>query len=125
MASEPRFRPLPIEPDEGFPQAFLLSFLDATFIMSFHVNIAEDAQPDGNGLYELPGKGAFMVLTVSQHLQAGPAILMRRKLVRHQILEAGAMLLRFTRLSVARLNINGVGAFGSVVEGEVAARWAS
>lgn len=125
MASEPIFLRLPIDPDEGFPQAFVLAFLGATYELSFYVNIAEGTAPDEDGIYELPMDRAFMVLTVTRQTAEGPVILARRKLVPQQIVEAGELLLRFATMKVAQLNLNGVGPHGSVVEGEVAARWAS
>jgi hypothetical protein len=125
MSGEPAFLPLPIDADEGFPQAFLLAFLGATYVLSFYVNIAEGTAPDAQGFYELPADRAFMVLTVARQSVDGPVILTRRKLVKQQVVEAGELLLRFTAMKVARLNLNGVGPHGSVVKGEVAPRWAS
>jgi hypothetical protein len=34
---------LPINPDEGFPQAFRLAFLDSTYQLRLYINIAEEA----------------------------------------------------------------------------------
>lgn len=125
MPGEPPFLPLPINADEGFPQAFLLAFLGATYVLAFYINIAEGIAPDADGFYDLPKTRGFMVLTVARQTVDGPVILVRRKLVKAQIVEAGELLLRFSTMKVAPLNLNGVGAYGSVVKGEVAPRWAS
>ena len=125
VITAPTFLKLPINPDEGFPQAFLLSFIGTTFVLSFYANVAEGLLPDEQGYYALPQPGAFLVMSVARQTPAGPVLITRCKLVVGQIIPAGELLLRFSAMKVAPLNLNGAGAYGSVVEGEVAARWLS
>ncbi len=125
IVTAPTFLRLPINADKGFPQAFLLSFIGTTFVLSFYANVTEGLLPDEHGYYALPQPGAFLVMSVARQTPSGSVLLARRKLVVGQVIPAGELLLRFSAMKVAPLNLNGAGAYGSVVEGEVAARWLS
>ena len=115
---------LPIDADEGFPQAFRLNFNSNSYRIVLYMNVLEGTQPDANGFYTLPAAGAFMVLRVLQENSAGPTVILQRKLVLNLEFEAGDVAFRFTQMYVARSNLNGVGSFGSRVMGGIAARWA-
>lgn len=141
---------LPINADEGFPQSFRLAIGDSLYTFLLYVNIAEEemlASPD-DAIFDLPtpGQRAFMVMRVARETPTGSRAVFQRKLVpgleyagptqplgaspADQPAPAGAvapasaseLAFYFSRIRVARANINGVGAFGSLVEGVVAAR---
>ena len=112
---------LPINADEGFPQAFRVNVGRGTYRLSFYVNVLESDQPGPKDLYELPEQGAFLVMRVVRDA-ATPAVIFQRRLVRDLEYEAGGLAFVFRRMLVARRNLNGVGAFGSEVVGGVAER---
>ena len=120
---------LPINADEGFPQAFRLDFNGVIYQILLYVNILEDAAalPDANGIYTLPDPhgGAFMVMRVVQEDVTGNRIIFQRKLVPNLEYEAAAVAFLFKKMQVAQLNLNSIGSFGSQVIGGIAARWAS
>jgi hypothetical protein len=124
--SERTYLSLPINADEGFPQAFRLTFNGRTYQFLLYVNLPE-AQLDEHEetIYELPQPGAFIVLRVVRETLDGPVTIFQRKLVPHLEYEAAELALIFDTMRVARLNLNGVGAFGSQLSGRIAARWAS
>ncbi len=120
---------LPINADEGFPQAFRLAFNNRLYRLLFYVNAPEEevlALPD-DGFLDLPAPGShsFMVLSLAREGADGSRVIFQRKLVLNLDYAAAELALRFTRIHVAKGNLNGVGAFGSEVGGLVAARWAS
>jgi hypothetical protein len=117
------FRQLPIDPTEGFPQAFRLSLAGRTYQFALHANVAEEiatAAPDG--LLDLPAPGAFLVLAVGREQPGGVVPLLRRKLVPDVEYHAAELALVFRTMQVDRRNLNGIGSFGSVVVGGVALR---
>lgn len=126
MATDPSPRTylaLPINADEGFPQAFRLSFLDQMYQFFFYTNILDDGPPvPDDFVYDLPAVGAFLVLRVARESPAGPVPIFCRKLVRNLEYEAAELVLAFDEMKVAKKNLNNAGAFGSTVVGRVAAR---
>ncbi len=119
---------LPINADEGFPQAFRLDFNGIVYQIVLYVNILEDAAalPDVNGIYTLPDPrgGAFMVMRVVQEDVAGNRVIFQRKLVPDFEYEAAEVAFLFKNMQVAQRNLNGIGSFGSQIIGGIAARWA-
>ncbi len=114
---------LPINADEGFPQAFRLNFLGNLYRVSLYVNVLEGDTPlPDDHIFQLPEPGAFMVMTVAREDMAGPAFLFRRKLVLNLEYEAAELAFVFQKINVARRNLNGIGSYGSEVVGGVAAR---
>jgi hypothetical protein len=103
--------------------------------MSLYVNVPEEGLPDQPDLLELcPARHAaaaetalapFMVMRVVRETPGGPVAIFQRKLVCNHEYEAFELAFLFTRIQVAKSNLNGAGAFGSLVQGGVAARWAS
>jgi hypothetical protein len=116
---------LPINADEGFPQAFRLSFNGNTYQVTLYVNILEDTLSDASTLYVLPQKGAFMVMRVAREDATGTTVIFQRKLVLNHEYEAQEVAFLFKQMTVAQENLNGVGTFGSVVLGGIATRWGS
>jgi hypothetical protein len=117
------FLRLPIDPAEGFPQAFRLTLAGRTYQFRLHANVAEELVDDGSGdLLDLPAKGAFLVLAVAREEPSGPVTILRRKLVPGLEYHAAELALLFRTMRLDRRNLNGLGAFGSDVVGGVALR---
>ena len=72
------FRRLPIDPAEGFPQEFRLGIADRTYRFRLHANVAEELIGSA-GQFELPIKGAFLVLAVGREEPVGRIIGTRRR----------------------------------------------
>jgi len=123
--SEHTYLQLPIGADEGFPQAFRLNFNGNRYQIVLYVNVLEGTQPDADDIFTLPALGAFMVMRVLREDSTGTRVISQRKLVLNLEFEAADVVFRFTRMRVARRNLNGVGSFGSQVLGGIATRWAS
>jgi hypothetical protein len=117
------FFALPIQEDEGFPQAFRLSVGNRSYQFRFYANVAEellDAAP--SGLLDLPAARAFLVLSVDREETAGVTTILRRKLVPGVEYHAAELALTFPTMRIDPRNLNGVGSFGSQVAGGVALR---
>jgi hypothetical protein len=122
--SERLYLKLPIRPDEGFPQAFQIAFLGTTYEFQFYVNVLETdaAVSDDDRIFDLPERGAYLVMRIARIAAGTRTTLFHRKLVPNHPYEAGELALVFRRMRVARRNINGFGSFGSDVIGGVAQR---
>jgi hypothetical protein len=118
------FLRLPINADEGFPQAFMLATGDAMYRFVLYVNVAEELLPGPETVMDLGSgvAGVFMVLTVAREDPGGETVLLRRKIVPGLQYQAGDLMLTFTTLRVAVRNLNAVGTYGSEVVGGVAQR---
>jgi len=117
------FFALPIQEDEGFPQAFRLSVGDHSYQFRFYVNVAEDLlDPTPTGLIDLPEARAFLVLSVDREETGGATTILRRKLVPGVEYHAAELALTFPTMRIDPRNLNGVGSFGSQVVGGVALR---
>ena len=121
------FSRLPIDPAEGFPQAFRLALAGRTYQFRVQASVAEEvveelatAAPDG--LLDLPATGAYLVLAVGREEPAGLTPILRRKLVPGVLYQAAELALTFRTMRVDRRNLNGLGSFGSDVVGGVAVR---
>ncbi|MCM6771970.1 hypothetical protein NDR87_03245 [Nocardia sp. CDC159] len=120
-----RYLRLPLDADQGFPQAVRISLGGRIYLLSAHVNVTDEtllAQPKP---LALPSPGAFLALAVTTEEAGRTRVLFRRKLVPDLEYQARELALVFTELAVHPLNINGSGAHGSSVVGGVALRWAS
>lgn len=114
---------LPINADEGFPQAFRLNFLGNTYQIALYVNALEGDEPrPADYLYQLPAPDAFLVMTVQREAPTGTETIFRRKLVCNLEYEAAELAFLFRTITVARRNLNGIGAYGSTIIGGIAAR---
>jgi hypothetical protein len=114
---------LPIQSDEGFPQAFQMAFLGNTYEFQLYVNVLEkDADVPQDFIYDLPAEGAYLVMRVVRVVAGSRTVVFQRKLVPNLEYEAGDLAFVFRRIRIARRNLNGFGSFGSDVLGGVAAR---
>ena len=114
---------LPINADEGFPQAFRLSFLGNSYQIALYVNALEGEQPlPDDYLYQLPAPDAFLVMTVQREQPTGDVVILRRKLVCNLEIEAAELAFLFRTITVAKRNLNGIGSYGSTIIGGIAAR---
>jgi hypothetical protein len=117
---------LPIDGDEGFPQAFRLTFNGRTYQILLYANLPEElVEAAEDQVFDLPAPHAFMVMRVARETTGQPEVIFHRKLVPNIDYEAQELAFRFDTMRVARRNLNGAGSFGSQVTGGVAARWAS
>lgn len=119
----PGFLALPVNADEGFPQAFRLSLAGRTYQFRLYANVAEELlDADPTGQLDLPVRGAFLVLSVDREEPGGLVTILRRKLVPGVEYHAAELALTFPTTRLDPRNLNGVGAFGSQVVGGVALR---
>jgi hypothetical protein len=117
------FLALPIDPAEGFPQAFRLSLGGHSYQFRLYVNVTEELLDGASGnLLDLPAKGAFLVLSVDREDPSGLTTILRRKLVPGVEYHAAELALTFPTMLLDPRNLNGVGSFGSRVVGGVALR---
>ena len=116
------FLRLPINPADGFPQAFRLTVAGRTYRFQLYANVAEELLEATTGLLELPVKGAFLVLSVDREEPGGLTTILRRKLVPGITYHAGELALTFPTMQLDPRNLNGIGEFGSRVVGGVAPR---
>lgn len=120
------YHPLPILPDEGFPQSFRLAFAERMYVVGLYVNVTEAllaTLPD-DALLELPQADAFLVARLARESgQSEPEVVFQRKLVPRLDYAAGDLALRFDELVVARRNLNAPGPHGSRVSGGIALAW--
>jgi hypothetical protein len=117
------FLALPIDPAEGFPQAFRLALGGQSYLFRLYANVVEEALAAAAGRpLDLPARGAFLVLSVDREEPAGPTTILRRKLVPGVEYHAAELALTFPRMRLDPRNLNGAGAFGSEVVGGVALR---
>ncbi|MGI8334817.1 hypothetical protein ACRYCC_33105 [Actinomadura scrupuli] len=115
------FRRLPIDADEGFPQAFRLAMPGREYQFRLYANIAEEiVQAAPAGPLDLPSAGAFLVLEVDREEPGGPVTILRRKLVPGVEYLAAELALTFRTIRLDLRNLNGIGSFGSEVTGGVA-----
>jgi hypothetical protein len=130
--TQPTFLQLPVNADEGFPQAFRIAMGSQTYTVTLQVDVAEEllptpGAPAGNdsrleAVLQLPQPGAFVVATLARDDAAGGTVLLRRKLVPGLIYRAGELLLTVQSMQVALRNLGGPGSFGSQIVAGVALR---
>jgi hypothetical protein len=111
---------LPVNADEGFPQSFRFGVGGSTYAAMLYVSVLD--QDESRAAYDLTTPGASLVLRIVREGPAEPRTIFLRRLVVDHEYEAGDLALLFRELKVDRRNLNGAGAFGSVVRGGVASR---
>ena len=118
---------LPINADEGFPQAFRLALGARAYTFTLYVNLLdEEGRPGDETVYDLArDPRAFMVMVVRRETPAPNEQIFRRRLVVDHEYAAAELGFLFTTIAVDRRNLGGVGSFGSTVLGGVATRWGS
>lgn len=125
--SELTYLTLPINPDEGFPQAFRLALGARAYTITLYVNLLdEDSRPDDQIVYDLArDQRAFMVMAVRRESPSPGEEIFRRRLVVEHEYEAAELGFLFKKIHVDRRSLGGVGSFGSSVVGGIATRWDS
>lgn len=128
------FAQLPVNPDEGFPQAFLFGFGGATYGITWYVDVAESELPaarlaDPTMIIDIIGDQAagggrtktavpqgILVLGIDRRDAQGVTPLLRRRVIPGLTYTAGQLLLAVRAASVALGNLNGTGNYGSVLD---------
>lgn len=115
------FLRLPIDADEGFPQAFRLAVAGRNYQFRLYANVAEDIVDSApSGPLDLPTAQAFLALSVDREEPGGPVTILRRKLVPDVEYPAAELALTFRTMRLDLRNLNAAGSFGSDVVGGVA-----
>ncbi|WP_157968506.1 hypothetical protein [Streptomyces geranii] len=115
------FLRLPIDADEGFPQAFRLAVSGRNYQFRLYANVAEDVVDSApSAPLDLPTARAFLVLSVDREEPGGPVTILRRKLVPGVEYLAAELALTFRTMRLDLRNLNAAGSFGSEVVGGVA-----
>ncbi|GKQ37930.1 hypothetical protein [Streptomyces sp. A012304] len=128
------FRLLPVEPDEGLPQAFRCPIGGTSYEFGLYANLHAGPDDPPQTLYDLacparteqptspPG---YLVLRVVGPGPHGPRVVFLRKLVAEAALvhHADRLAIRLLEAKVARGNLNGRGHYGSRIVIGVAPRW--
>jgi hypothetical protein len=125
--AELQYLKLPINPDEGFPQAFRLALAARAYTITLYINLLdEEGRSDDATVYDLARDArAFMVMSVHRDGPPNDEEIFHRRLVVDHEYDAAELGFLFKELRVDRRNLGGVGSFGSSVVGGVATRWAS
>ncbi|MGW4895345.1 hypothetical protein ACWEQL_24200 [Kitasatospora sp. NPDC004240] len=129
------FRRLPVEPDEGLPQAFSCPIGGVGYDFGLYATVHAGADDPPETLYDLAaparireptGPPGYLVLRVVGPGPDGPRVLFLRKLVAEPELvhHADRLAIRLLEARLARGNLNGRGHFGSEIVIGVALRWA-
>ena len=122
---------LPVNPDEGFPQSFLVALAGRTYRVELYVDVPEHLLPREPGQREsvdVVGGAAgpaigLLVATIARQEPDGTLVsLLRRRLLPGLLYSARELLLVVDEVRVAAGNLNGAGPFGSVLRARVGAR---
>jgi hypothetical protein len=114
---------LPVDADEGFPQAFRMTLGRGSYIIALYTNVAEEALAGVGRPLQLPQPGAFMVMVATREGPGQAQVIFQRKLVLGHEYGAAELAFVFQELTVDPRNLNAAGTFGSRVTGGVATRW--
>jgi hypothetical protein len=125
-------RRLPVNGDEGFPQAFLLGLGERTYRIELYVNVAEAELPrrglDPRTMIDVSGGGdtgnprGSLIGAVVRQDPAGEVVLLRRRLLPGLGYQAVEVELVLDTAVIAVGNLNGAGAYGSVIDARVGRR---
>ena len=118
---------LPADPDEGFPQAFLLNVQDVIYRISLAVYFTDPAYvlstEFAGTFFDLPDpeRGLYLNLRVEREDQPEPVRLLGvRRVVLDLPMPFGPLRFRFHRIKIAQGNLAGPAALGSELVAEVA-----
>jgi hypothetical protein len=127
------FTRLPVDPDEGFPQSFLLGLGGRTYGFSWYVNVPEvtllgDRRPHDPRVRldlvgdptEPDGPAGILVLIVDRRDPDGVVPLLRRRVLPGLVYDARDLWVRVDTIGIAVGNLNGAGSYGSVLDVQVA-----
>jgi hypothetical protein len=120
-----RYLRLPVNPDDGFPQAFRLAVGAAAYTVALTVTVVEESMLAGGAPLVLPAPGAYAVLTVTRESPGPAAVVLRRKLVTGLEYAAAELALVAREMVVDPRNLGAAGTFGSRMDLGVRSRWAS
>ncbi|HET8971636.1 MAG TPA: hypothetical protein VFN19_11285 [Candidatus Nanopelagicales bacterium] len=123
---------LPVDGDEGFPQAFLLGLGERTYRIELYLNVAESELP-GRGLdpktvIDVSGRGdgagprGALIGAVIRQDADHETVLLRRRLLPGLAYQAVELSLVLDTAAIAVGNLNGAGPYGSVINARVGAR---
>lgn len=125
-------RSLPVDPDEGFPQSFLLALGEHRYRFEFYVAIAEHALPNAvdlrmtldlvGGIAGHDAAGLLIGAVVRESADGTLLPLLRRRLLPGLVYEAHELVLCIDRVSIAVGNLNGLGSYGSILDARVGLR---
>jgi hypothetical protein len=115
---------LPVNADEGFPQAFRMTVGRGSYTVALYVTVVDEELLHTGKPLQLPLPGAFMVMVATREGPGQAQVVFQRKLVLEHEYEAAELAFVFQELTVDPRNLNAAGAFGSRVTAGVAARWA-
>lgn len=115
---------LPVNADDGFPQAFRMTLGRGSYVIALYVNVVDEALAGAGRPLRLPQPGAFMVMIATREGPGQAQVIFQRKLVLGHEYGAAELAFVFQELMVDPRNLNAAGAFGSQVTGGVATRWA-
>jgi hypothetical protein len=136
---------LPVNPDEGYPQSFLLALAGRTYQVELYVDVPEHllgSEPGQRESIDVVGGGTtgstgaeagahdptapaigMLVAAISRQEADGSLVpLLRRRLLPGLLYSARELLLVVDEVYVAAGNLNGAGPFGSVLVARVGAR---
>jgi hypothetical protein len=129
------FFQLPIDGDQGLPQAFTSTVGATSYEFGLYANLDVPDEDLPETVYDLASPAAvrepvalpgYLVLRVVRRGPAGPEVVLLRKVVPEPGLVhyTGELAIVVTRAKVARGNLNGTGHFGTEITIGVAQRWA-
>ncbi|BDM70861.1 hypothetical protein HEK616_43480 [Streptomyces nigrescens] len=128
------FHQLPVEPDDGLPQAFTCLIGDTPYDFGVYANLDVGADDPPGTLYDLAAPArisaptpppGYLVLRVMRPGPQGPQVEFLRKLVvEPELVHRSARLaIRLLEARLARGNLNGRGHYGSRIVIGVAQLW--
>jgi hypothetical protein len=132
-AAGPQFLELPVEPDQGLPQAFSFKVGASAYLASIYANIHAGPGDGLQTLYDLsrpsgPPPAAppgYLVLRIDRTGPDARTLLLRKLVVEPGLVHpAGELAVKIVEATVARGNLNGAGHFGTRILIGVSQRWA-
>lgn len=135
MNADLQFQLLPVELDQGLPQAFSCTVGATSYDFGLYANLEVPDADLPDTLYDLatpsPTKvpqtpPGYLVLRIVRQGPTGPEVIFLRKLVPEPGLvhKAGELAVTLTEARVGRGNLNGAGNYGTRIVIGVAQRWA-